>query len=120
MSVMNPTREVPPVAAPAALNRGGPAGAGGQMPAWPLYIVLAIGLVLLVGPFLWMLIGSFKPAKDFLVYPPPILPSEFTTANYDNLFTQLNFPQFFANSLIVAAAVTIGNLAFCSMLGYAL
>ena len=33
---------------------------------------------------------------------------------------QLDFPPYFINSVIVAVAVTAGNLVFCSMLGYAL
>ena len=30
------------------------------------YVVLIVGLVLMVGPFLWMLLGSLKPEADFL------------------------------------------------------
>ena len=43
-----------------------------------------------------------------------------TLDNYRQLFTRLDFPTFFFNSTIVALAVTVGNLVFCSMLGYAL
>jgi multiple sugar transport system permease protein len=84
------------------------------------YIVLTAGLVLMIGPFLWMLLGSLKPAADFLRNPPTFLPSEATTDNYTRLFEQLDFPQFFFNSAVVALAVTVGTLIFCPMLGYAL
>src|SRR5204863_6651320 len=95
-------------------------GRRGEPRAWPLYLLLSVGLVLLVGPFVWMVLGSFKPPHDFLVAPPPILPTSPTAENYDHLFNQLDFPRFFLNSLVVAGAITIGNLLFCSMVGYAL
>jgi len=43
-----------------------------------------------------------------------------TTENYRQLFTKLDFPRYFLNSAIVAVAVAVGNMVFCSMLGYAL
>ena len=84
------------------------------------YIVLTAGLVVMVGPFLWMILGSLKPASDFLRNPPTFLPSQATTDNYSRLFQQLDFPRFFFNSSVIALAVTVGNLVFCPMLGYAL
>jgi ABC-type maltose transport system permease subunit len=57
------------------------------------YIVLTAGLVLMIGPFLWMVLGSVKPAADFLQSTPTFLPSQATTDNYTRLFEQLDFPQ---------------------------
>ena len=84
------------------------------------YIVLTAGLVLMIGPFLWMVLGSVKPAADFLQSTPTFLPSEATTDNYTRLFEQLDFPRYFFNSAVIALAVTVGTLIFCPMLGYAL
>jgi multiple sugar transport system permease protein len=98
-----------------------PASGGGRTASniW-VYVLLIGGLVLMVGPFLWMLLGSLKPPADFLQSPPVLLPSTPTTDNYQRLFDQLDFPRFFFNSTFVALAVTVGNLLFCPMLGYAL
>ncbi|HEY6057661.1 MAG TPA: carbohydrate ABC transporter permease [Candidatus Limnocylindrales bacterium] len=84
------------------------------------YLLLVGGLVLMVGPFLWMVLGSIKPEIDFLQAQPTLLPSAATTDNYGRLFDQLDFPRFFFNSSVIALAVTVGNLVFCPMLGYAL
>ena len=84
------------------------------------YIVLTAGLVLMIGPFLWMVLGSVKPSADFLQSTPTFLPSEATTDNYTRLFEQLDFPRYFFNSALIALAVTVGTLIFCPMLGYAL
>jgi multiple sugar transport system permease protein len=98
-----------------------PADGGGRAASSPWsYIILTLGLVVMVGPFLWMLLGSLKPAADFLRNPPTFLPSVATTDNYGRLFEQLDFPRFFFNSAVIALAVTVGTLVFCPMLGYAL
>ena len=85
-----------------------------------VYAVLIGGLVLLVGPFFWMLLGSFRPDRELKQVPPAWLPENPTLDNYRTLFTDLDFPTFFFNTAVVAVAITIGNLIFCSMLGYAL
>jgi multiple sugar transport system permease protein len=85
-----------------------------------LYIILTIGLILMVAPFVWMVLGSFKPQGEFLRLPPTWLPEQPTTGNYQRLVEQLDMPRFFFNSTVVAVAVTAGNLIFSPMLGYAL
>jgi multiple sugar transport system permease protein len=100
-------------------RRGDGWSAGPRGHAW-VYVALAAGLVLLAGPFLWMLLGSFKTDAELRSVPPTWLPENATSDNYRQLFTQLDFPRFFFNSTFVAVAITIGNLIFCSMLGYAL
>ena len=85
-----------------------------------LYAVLAAGLLIVVGPFLWMALSSFKPEAEIRAVPPTWWPHAWTLDNYRQLFDRLNFPKYFLNSLIVAVVVTLGNLLFCSLLGYAL
>lgn len=90
-----------------------------RTPGW-LYAVMAVGLVLVVIPFIWMVLSSLKPEAEVRAVPPTWWPKTVTTENYDQLFTQLDFPRYFLNSAIVAVAVAVGNMIFCSMLGYAL
>jgi len=90
-----------------------------RTPRW-LYVVLTGGLVLMVGPFLWMLLGSVKPETELRQLPPTWWPDRFTMDNYADLFTRLDMGTYFMNSLIVATVVTVGNVIFCAMLGYAL
>jgi len=97
----------------------GHAGRPARGAIW-IYVLLTLGILLMVGPFLWMLLGSLKPQAEFLVNPPTFLPKAPTTNNYERLFGQLDFPRFFFNSSVVALVVTVGNVLFCPMLGYAL
>lgn len=85
-----------------------------------LYLVLTIALVVVVAPFVWMVLGSLKSQGELLQNPPTWWPQTASFDNYTQLFSRLNFSQYFVNSTIVALAVTAGNLLFCSMVGYAL
>ncbi len=114
MTTLSPGRGIPPAV---AASRGGPRLERGS---WWIYLLLVIGLILLVGPFLWMLLGSFKTTGELRSVPPTWIPENPTLANYEDLFSRLNFLGYFFNSTVVAAAVTAGNVIFCSMLGYAL
>ncbi len=105
-----------PAPAPTAAEARGHRG-GGSL--W-IYGLLVFGIVLMVGPFLWMVLGALKPQAEFLVSPPTFLPANPTTDNFGRLFGNLDFPRFFFNSSVVALAVTLGNVLFCPMLGYAL
>ncbi|HBS75174.1 MAG TPA: sugar ABC transporter permease [Microbacterium sp.] len=84
------------------------------------YTVLTVGLVLWLIPFVWMLLGSLKTQGEILQRPPTWLPQNPTLENFAAWFGPLDFWQFFANSAIVAVFTVLGNLVFCSMVGYAL
>lgn len=90
-----------------------------RTPTW-LYAVMTVGLFFVVLPFVWMVISSFKPEAEVMSIPPTWWPETITTENYTTLFSRLDFPTYFANSAIVAGCVALGNVIFCSMLGYAL
>jgi len=91
-----------------------------KRPPWWLYAVLGVGLLAMSLPFLWMLVSSVKPEAEVRQIPPTWLPETFTLENYQTLFDRLSFPTYFFNSTLVAIFVTLGNVVFCSMLGYAL
>ncbi|MGW4608005.1 carbohydrate ABC transporter permease [Streptomyces sp. NPDC004532] len=85
-----------------------------------LYLIACAGLLVMATPFLWMALSAFKTKKDLTASPPVWIPSHWTLGNFTELLDQLDMPRFFLNSLIVAVLVTVCNLLFCSMLGYAL
>ncbi|HWM15753.1 MAG TPA: carbohydrate ABC transporter permease [Microbacterium sp.] len=91
-----------------------------ERPRWWLYIVLTVGVIAMIIPFVWMILGSFKTTTEIRQYPTEFLPREATFENYVQLFGRLDFATFFMNSIIVAVFVTLGNIVFSSMVGYAL
>lgn len=85
-----------------------------------LYVIACAGLLVMATPFLWMALSAFKTRQDLTASPPVWLPTQWTLDNFHTLLNQLDMPRYFMNSLIVAVLVTVCNLLFCSMLGYAL
>ncbi|MFJ7490380.1 carbohydrate ABC transporter permease [Streptomyces sp. NPDC097727] len=85
-----------------------------------VYVLLSVGLLIMSAPFLWMALSAFKTPQELTASPPVWIPTEWTLENFRDLLDKLNLPLYFMNSLIVAVLVTVSNLVFCSMLGYAL
>ncbi|MFJ3089497.1 carbohydrate ABC transporter permease [Streptomyces sp. NPDC086838] len=84
------------------------------------YTLLTAGLVVMSAPFLWMAVSAFKTPKDLGASPPVWIPTEWTLANFRELLDLMDIARNFMNSAVVAVVVTVCNLVFCSMLGYAL
>ncbi len=70
-------------------------------------------------PFLLATTTSFKPLPEIAADPVSLLPQTWTTEGYQRM-VRLNVGRWFINSGVVAVAVTLGNVLFASMAGYAL
>lgn len=85
------------------------------------YAGLLAATMLTIGPFLWLLSTSLKPAADnIFAYPPQLLPSAPTLDNYRRVFEAQPFLLYLKNSLIVAALSVFCNLLFASLAAYPL
>ena len=81
--------------------------------------VLILGAAVMVVPYYWMAISSLKPPAELYTYPPTFTVQRPTLQAYRELFTLLPMARSLFNSLFVAGTVTISNMLFCSMAGYA-
>lgn len=72
-----------------------------------------------LGPILWGLSTSLKPAPAILAYPPEIIPSDPTLEHYALLF-RTGIHRFVLNSVIVSAISVVLSLAMGSLAAYAL
>lgn len=86
----------------------------------PVMIVLGIGAIFMLLPFLWMFATSMRPASEAYQLPPNFLP---TRLNFDAYAAVLNSPlpflRMYLNSFIVAAATTIGVVVSSAMAAFA-
>ena len=84
------------------------------------YLILVFFAVVMIFPFVWMLMSSFKDATQ--IFKMKLFPTEPTLDNYMYIFFSKSskFPQWFLNSAIVAVSTTISVLFFDSLLGYTL
>lgn len=86
-----------------------------------VYVPLAVYMVLLLFPFYWMTIVSFKPTTDlFKTELNPFWVQRFTLENYLYLFESTEFSSWLINTLIISVVSTALSI-FCSIcIGYAL
>lgn len=102
-------------------GRGGP-GAGRarrRLGSTTLHVLLIIGGISMVFPFIWMLLTSFKTLPQLLKNPLEFLPNPWTVDNYVDAWTAVPFAQAYLNSAYIAVLVVVGTLITASMAGYA-
>jgi multiple sugar transport system permease protein len=82
--------------------------------------ILTLGAALVALPLLWMFSTSLRPSAESYKLPPQWLPTQFHWENYGALFdSSVPFLMLFFNSLKITVSVTVGQLVFCSMAGFA-
>ena len=81
-----------------------------------LYIVLALGAIIMVLPFYWMIIGAFKTSAEINQFPPVWFPSSFNLDNFKFALETAPFATYFLNSLIVTFCCLI-CCTFTTILG---
>jgi arabinooligosaccharide transport system permease protein len=83
-----------------------------------LNVFVAIGGIIVAAPLVWMISASFKPLNEIYAYPPTLIPVTFTLKNYDRLFTDWPFWNWYGNSLVIAIIATVTVLFFTSLAGF--
>jgi multiple sugar transport system permease protein len=84
-----------------------------------VYLVLfAMAIVMLI-PFAWMVLSSFKEADEVFTYEMSWLPSTLTLSGYGRAFTEQPFLRYGLNSVFVSTIITIIQLITSVLAGYA-
>ena len=82
------------------------------------YLVLTLGALSFLYPFIWMAIATIRPENE--VTSLSLIPSAITLDSYRAVFTKIPIFRAFLNSLLVSSSITASVLIFSSMVGYAL
>jgi multiple sugar transport system permease protein len=82
-------------------------------------VALACGLVLLT-PVLWMLSTSLKPLDRVFDLPVQWVPAPPRWDVYATAWRRFDFSRYFLNSVLVSAMITLLNVLFAGLAGYAL
>ncbi|MEI6386555.1 MAG: carbohydrate ABC transporter permease [Spirochaetota bacterium] len=85
----------------------------------PAFVFLLLGSVLMVFPFVWMVLSSFKSPADVYKYPPKWLPSKFGPENFVEVFHKIPFLLFYFNSIITSSVQTLLQIFVSVTGGYA-
>ena len=83
------------------------------------YIALILGAIIMVFPFLWMILTSFKTVAESNAVPPVIFPSTFRWENFQEAAASLPFLKLYLNTGLMILFRVICAVAFSSMAGYA-
>lgn len=81
-------------------------------------IILALGALLMVTPFLYMVSTSLKAQQYVLRLPPQFIPDPATLSNYERILLRNDFGQYFLNSLMVAVSATAISVLLSAMMAY--
>lgn len=84
-----------------------------------IYVLLILGTVMFVLPFLWMVSTALKSSNEVFSFPPGFLPSSFQWQNFVDGWTVLPFTRFLLNTLLVVVAAVVGNMVSCILPAYA-
>jgi ABC-type glycerol-3-phosphate transport system permease component len=85
------------------------------------YVLLVLLVILVVAPFLWMLVGSFRPTYEHLQKQGESLWIDNPTlSNYRRLFREYDFARYFLNSTIVATLTATFATSISAFAGYSL
>lgn len=87
----------------------------------PLYIILLVGCLLTVTPFVWTILASFKTHAEIIdATKQSFLPRHFTDQNYKTIFEDKELPlkRFYFNSAFVALSNVVIHVFTSSLWGY--
>jgi multiple sugar transport system permease protein len=84
-----------------------------------LFLGAFVLALLFAGPMIWSAVASLKPPAEAATAPPPWLPSQVDTGNYDRLTTYgEGIVAYLWNSIVVSAITIVGTLVIGTLAGY--
>lgn len=84
-----------------------------------IYTVLIVGAVVMIFPFIWMILTSFKSLSESLQFPPKIMPESWRLVNYKDVCEQLPFFNFFINTMLLIVFRILFAVTFSALAAFA-
>lgn len=79
------------------------------------HLLLSLGALTMIFPFIWMISTSFKDVGEVFVFPPTLFGEKLQWENYLRISDRFPFGQFFFNSLKVTLIVVAAQLITSSL-----
>ncbi len=83
------------------------------------YFYLILGAVIMIFPFVWMILTSFKTVPESMQIPPDILPKQVNLDNFKEAIASLPFGNLYLNTILMVFFRVVCAVLFSSMAGYA-
>lgn len=87
--------------------------------AWLRTIVIALGGLVFLFPFLWMVSTSLTSTGELFKLPPQLIPNPIDTHAYERLFAEVPIGRWVLNSIGISLAVTFLQVMSSAMAAYA-
>lgn len=86
-----------------------------------IYALLIFGALIVIFPFVWMVLGSFKTLQESNRFPPTFWPEVWHGQNYLNAWLRPpnTLGRYMVNSLVIATFGTSIQVVFCALAGFA-
>lgn len=84
-----------------------------------MYVFLALVLILMLVPFIWLIVSSFRPNADLFTEPFAV-PKHLSFDNYIAVMQSHPMVRYFLNSVTVAAVATVIGIASATLASYAM
>ena len=83
-----------------------------------IYLVLIIGVVPTILPFVWLVRSALMDNNQMFVAPPEWIPSPFAWENFSGAMTAQPFARYFLNTMILEVFNVAGTLLTCSVAAF--
>ena len=83
------------------------------------YVVLVLGAVIMIFPFVWMILTSLKTVPESMKVPPTFFPSEVMPGNFGDAMKSLPCLNLYLNTGLMVFFRVVCAVVFSSMAGYA-
>ncbi|MGH0052346.1 MAG: carbohydrate ABC transporter permease [Sphaerochaetaceae bacterium] len=85
-----------------------------------IFSILLIGSLVMIFPFVWMILSSFKTVSDVYTYPPKWIPSGWKFTNFAKVFEMIPFGRYYFNSIFTSVMQTVLQLFISITAAYSL
>ena len=84
-----------------------------------VHIILIMGSFIMIFPFVWMILTSFKTQGEAIMIPPILLPSSWEPVSYVEVLRTLPFDKLYFNTIVLMLARIVCATVTSSMSGFA-
>jgi multiple sugar transport system permease protein len=97
-----------------------PSGRSGESRGqWLIHLVLVIAVAVMVVPFVWEILTSFKTSNEVASMPPTLFPATPTAGGYESFFSVTPFWSQFTVSAVSLVLRVVGQVLVAALAGYA-
>lgn len=85
-----------------------------------MYLLLIVGAVFMVFPFIWMLSTSLKTVGAISQMPPQLIPNPVNWDNYVTIWNKIDFGRYTLNSFFIVSIEMVGSLVSSAFVAFGL